>query len=37
MGFLRFSVGSYGLLPVKPVQKAHGIVVTLQLNENISL
>ena len=30
MGFSLLSVGSYGLLPVESVQKAHGIVVTLQ-------
>lgn len=37
MGFFHLSVGSYGFLPVKPLQKAHGIVVTLQLQKNISL
>lgn len=37
MGFFHLSVGSYGLLPMKSVQKDHGIIVTLQLNENISL
>lgn len=37
MGFFHLSVGSFGLLPMKPVQKAHSIVVTLQLHKNISL